>query len=147
MRVRPAESHALAAAETNPVCCGVSVALQESGELCAQWDRRQSLGSLYREWQEQAEAEWAAWEAWCTGEAPEPAQVPAPLDTLRNDGRPLRHGAEGGRSSGLGGSVAAQSVGHFATAAQLITTHGLRTPTQLVLDYNCISLPCPALSV
>ncbi|XP_067168455.1 coiled-coil domain-containing protein 81-like isoform X2 [Apteryx mantelli] len=48
--------------------------LQETVELRAQWDRRQSLGSLYRERHKEAEAEQAAWKAWSAGEGAEPAQ-------------------------------------------------------------------------
>lgn len=86
------------------------MALQESCELSAPWHQRPSREAFCTERYKQAEAEWAAWQAWFEGHFPPSAQVLAAWDTVQNNSNPPRPGAEGARSPGRGGSVDAQST-------------------------------------
>ncbi|XP_064355131.1 uncharacterized protein LOC135323919 [Dromaius novaehollandiae] len=70
---KPAAAARSTAAPTVPVGC--RRLLQETMEMSAQWDQRQSLASLYQERQKKAQAEWAAWEACFAGQAQELAQL------------------------------------------------------------------------
>ncbi|XP_068813278.1 uncharacterized protein [Struthio camelus] len=75
---KPAPPATSTAALTIPQGC--RRILQETWKMSAQWDRRQRLGSLYQERHKQAQAEWAAWEAWFAGHNQEPAQLSSEKD-------------------------------------------------------------------
>lgn len=96
---------ALLAAETNAECCCVSAALQESVELSALWHRRPSQESFSPERFEEAQAEWAALQAWFERLLPPAAQVLAAWHTVHNGSHRRHVGAESRRCPGHGGGV------------------------------------------